>query len=85
MRRLSTWVLAASLLLGCPADEKDWVIPVAPPDWNPQKARTPRLVHMTYQRDPGGAVTMQWRTTHDDADYVPRVWVAPAALTALLG
>lgn len=51
----------------------------APDNWNPTAALTPTAIHMTYQRDPDTAITLQWQTASKDAAYVPRVWLAKAA------
>lgn len=51
----------------------------APESWNPDPARTPLYVHLTYQRDNDTAVTFQWQTEEKtEKGYQPKVWLVPA-------
>ncbi len=48
-----------------------------PSNWNPNTARKPTAIHITYQRDPSRYATLQWQTEEkDEASYVPKVWLA---------
>ena len=56
------------------------VWPVAPASWNPNEARRPFSVHMTFQRDPGAAVTVEWQTAYvPKTALTPKVWVVKAS------
>lgn len=51
-----------------------------PSNWNPNSNRKPTAIHITYQRDPSGYVTLQWQTEEkDETAYIPKVWLARGA------